>query len=522
MQEDFLRRAVKFFGKNFLFLTVFITGAAVLIVEVVAMRILSPYFGNTIFTDSSVITVILAALSVGYYVGGKFADSHPSASWFFGIILLSGLFLLLLHFFSAVVLAILSIVFSIIIGPLASSFVLFFFPALLLGTLSPYAIKLQSIYFPGQGVGTVAGKVFFWSTLGSIAGSLSTGFVLIPNFGVDQIIISTGIVLFFLGFLPLIKIGVDKKNLYKFLVAFFIITASTVFIGYQTDKNIVYSKDGVYEKITIRDGDYKNRPVRFFQQDHSLSGGMFLDSDNPADLMFDYTKYYSLYKIFTPDIKNVLIIGGGAYSIPKAILQELPDATIDVSEIEPSLFDLAKKYFGVADSPRLHNYTEDGRRLLTFSDKKYDMIFSDVYFSLYSVPVHFTTQEFFKIVKGKLNKDGILVINIIGDLSPDRRSLIMSEIKTLQTIFDNSYFFAVESPKKIGVQNIMAVGYNSGKKIDLNDLFVTNHKDSFIRDLKNKVISIDKFDLSSQLVLTDNFAPVEYLTAKILNRKFGN
>ena len=91
---------------------------------------------------------------------------------------------------------------------------------------------------------------------------------------------------------------------------------------------------------------------------------MFLDSTDPADLVYDYTKYYSLYKVFTPRVQNALVLGGGAYSIPKALLHELPDAVIDVAEIEPSFLDLARQYFGAADSPRLRNHVEDGRRFL--------------------------------------------------------------------------------------------------------------------------------------------------------------
>lgn len=188
---------MEYIKKYFLLATVFITGASVLIIEIVALRILSPFYGNTIFTVSSVITVILAALSLGYYVGGKLADRHPSTRVFFGIILISGLALLLLHFLGAIILPILSLLLSISTGPLVSSMFLFLVPALLLGTLSPYAIKLQSVQFPQEGVGSVAGKIFFWSTLGSIVGSLLAGFVLIPKFGIDQIIIANGMVLFF-------------------------------------------------------------------------------------------------------------------------------------------------------------------------------------------------------------------------------------------------------------------------------------------------------------------------------------
>ncbi len=178
---------------------VFITGASVLIVEVVGVRVLSPFYGNTIFTVSSVISVILLALSCGYYAGGRVADRHPTLQYFFGLILVSGLTLLFFYCLGTIVLPILSSKLSISLGPLVSATLLFLLPALLLGMLSPYAVKLQSVQFPEQGVGSVAGSIFFWSTLGSIAGSLSAGFVLIPHVGIDRILIANGVALSTLG-----------------------------------------------------------------------------------------------------------------------------------------------------------------------------------------------------------------------------------------------------------------------------------------------------------------------------------
>lgn len=504
---------LKFFKQNILLIAVFMTGACVLIVEVVATRVLSPFYGNTIFTVSSVISVILAALSLGYYLGGRFADRHPSLRWFFSIILLSGLVLLFFHFISTIALPILGYTLSISTGPLVASLILFFPPAFLLGTLSPYAVKLQSMNFPEQGVGTVAGKIFFWSTFGSIVGSLLAGFVLIPHFGVDNIIIANAVLLFCLGLIPLFILG-EKKNLIKAAIALIILVA----ISQTTDRNILYRKDGIYEKITIFDGQLAGRPVRFFQQDRSVSGAMFLDSNDPKDLAYDYTKHYSLYKIFNPKVANALVMGGGAYSIPKVLLAELPKANIDVAEIEPSLHELAKKYFGLKDDPRLHNYTDDGRRLLHDSNKNYDLIFSDVYYSLYSIPAHFTTVEFFKIAKDKLNQDGVFIANMIGDLSRQQPSLIMSEIKTFQTIFPNSYFFAVESAEKTQLQNIIFVGYNSQKHIDLNAPVITANADPIIRSLRDRVINTDRFELSPYPIMTDNYSPVEYLTGQALQR----
>jgi hypothetical protein len=204
------------------------------------------------------------------------------------------------------------------------------------------------------------------------------------------------------------------------------------------------------------------------------------------------------------------------------LLRELPDANVDVAEIEPSLYELAKKYFNLPQSPRLHNHVEDGRRLLQDSSQKYDLIFSDVYYSFFAVPPHFTTREFFAIAKSRLNTGGIIVVNMIGDLSRQQPSLILAEIKTFQAVFPNSYFFAADSPEKTYSQNIMLVGCNSDFRLDLESPSITGYKDPFIRFIGYKLIDVDhRFELSPYPVLTDNFAPVEYLTAQVLRRAFS-
>ena len=144
------------FKRYGLLASVFITGAAVLIVEITATRILSPYFGNTIYTVSSVIGVVLAALSIGYYVGGIMSDKYPSLKIFFAIIVVSGFTVLLLRLLIYFSLPFLANNFSLISGPLISSLFLFFLPSFLLGTLSPYAIKLQQKSLEKEGVGKAA------------------------------------------------------------------------------------------------------------------------------------------------------------------------------------------------------------------------------------------------------------------------------------------------------------------------------------------------------------------------------
>src|SRR6266545_3862461 len=202
---------MKFLRRALLPVVVFVTGACVLVIEIVATRILAPYFGNTIYSVSSVISVVLAALSVGYWIGGRLADRYPLKKLFFMIITFSGVTVLCLEYMQTTLLPTLGYTLPLTIGPLIMSCLLFFIPSFVLGTLSPFAIALRKQEAKGQGVGTTAGEMFFFSTVGSIVGSLLAGFVLIPLFGIKSIIVGVGIVLFLLGLIPLALLGLERK-----------------------------------------------------------------------------------------------------------------------------------------------------------------------------------------------------------------------------------------------------------------------------------------------------------------------
>ena len=168
-----------------LLLSVTLAGMAVLIIEITATRMLAPFFGNSIFTISSVIGIVLAALGLGYYLGGSLADRKLSAVWFFTLILAAGFSVLLLQLLNAALLPRIAYKLSLVDGPLIVSLLMFFLPALFLAMLSPYAIALLHAREADRGVGKASGLVFFWSHLwGSIAGSLGTGFLLIPHWGI--------------------------------------------------------------------------------------------------------------------------------------------------------------------------------------------------------------------------------------------------------------------------------------------------------------------------------------------------
>ncbi len=501
---------MKFFGSSkFLLATVFITGAAVLVIEVLAVRMLSPYFGNTIFSVSSIISVILLALSVGYYFGGILADKFPKPEVFYGLIFLSGITVFCVHIINTLFVPYLGFVFPITYGPLIVSLLLFLIPALLLGTLSPFVIKLVSLSLPSSGIGATSGKVFFFSTLGSIFGSLFAGFYLIPHFGVASILISVSLVLSILGIIPILF--TDKK---KTFIGILVIVASISFGVKPTQAdNVLYESSGLYSKISIIDSVFDGLPTRLLLLDKNNSSGMVLET---GGLAFSYTKYYKLFELVVPEAKNFLVIGGGAYSVPADIINLRPDAVVHVSEIEPSLIELAYKYFSLQNTDRLVNHLEDGRRFLHDTDEKFDFIFGDGFASLYSVPTHMTTFEFFEEIKKKLSDSGAVAINFIGSLEEANESFILSEIRTFQTVFPNSYFFAVRDKDSDGVQNMIFLGINGERKIDFSPNSLSKTNEPILFDLENHLVDPNDFDLEKYPLLTDDFAPVDYLISKLL------
>ena len=211
-------------------------------------------------------------------------------------------------------------------------------------------------------------------------------------------------------------------------------------------------------------------------------------------------------------------MGGGIYSVPKELLEDIPGVFVDVSEIEPELYDLAKEYFGLADDPHLKNYIVDGRRFLHDTPHRYDFIFTDAYKSLYSVPVHLTTKEFFELAKNKLSPGGVFMANVIGSLAPDTPSFTLSEMKTFRNVFPNSYFFGTESATSHNPQNLIFVGINGDEAVDFSDSRVLYDKNPIIRTLEQKLVDVNAIDLSPHIIFTDRYAPVEYYSANFFRR----
>jgi spermidine synthase len=249
-----------------------------------------------------------------------------------------------------------------------------------------------------------------------------------------------------------------------------------------------------------------------------VSGGVFLDDGGMA---FDYTKYFDLYRLFTPELKTALAIGGGAYNVPAAILRDSPRATVDVAEIDPTLHALALRYFALPDDPRLRNHVIDGRRFLHDAAQRYDLIFSDAYRSFVSAPPQFTTREFFSLAKSRLRQDGVLIANFYGSLAPDSRAMIYAVLRTMRSVFPQVYVIATADPASEKLQNFIFIGHNvpgPDGRIDLRQATAVEFAYPRLKGIAAQELKPAQALLDSHPVLTDDFAPVEYYAASTIRR----
>ncbi len=502
------------------YVTVFLTGAAVLIFEVTAIRMLSPYFGSSLYVLSSVLTVVLAALSLGYYFGGRIADKYTHYVPLYLIITTAGVVMLFLLVVSQFLLPISPQLFSIISGPLVMGMGLFFIPALLLGADSPYVIKLLTNNLSQEHSGAVVGSTFFWSTIGSIVGSLSAGFYLIPNLGLNNTIVSVSVFLVIWGILSILilnKFG-DKNYppspIKALSLKLLIMIVTTLFLSYQalnvslfnSNVKLLYKTDGYYSKLQVIEVNLHGNDYRFLKQDNNFSSASI---PNENTIVLGYTQLAVLYKEINPEAKNFLVLGAGAYSIPRHIHRLNPEINISVFEIEEKLKSVAVEYFELPETDKIKNVVGDARILLRDSPEKYDVIFSDVMNSGFYIPPHLSSQEFFMEMKKKLSPEGVIFVNFIGVIPFKPMSLTGSMIKTITSIFPNYEIVALDSAKSTKLRNIVFILRHDNQKINLPDVVIDDMINSNKKQISELIVDKNSFDLENQVIFTDNLSKVE-------------
>ncbi len=487
---------------------VFICGAVVMVLELVGSRVLAPYLGTSIIVWSSLIGVILGCLSLGYWYGGRLADSRPDSRTFSLIILAAGILVGAIAFLKEIVLLFLqNCLADIQIAAPVATMLLFGLPSMLLGMITPYAVRLKmgDVIHSGATVGTL----YAISTVGSIFGTFLAGYYLIAFFGSTKILIVLSLVLVLTSALAHGKSGrILKSCIILFLLAGAAAMESASAARQREgfyDIDTRYSRVWIYETVHPRTG----KAIRaLVTSPGEIQSAMLLDGSN--DLALTYTKYYRIAHHFRPTVSEALLIGGAGYSYAKDYLQKRQTARLDVVEIDSGMTLLAKKHFNLMENSRLNIIHEDGRTYLNKTAKRYDAIFCDAFTSLYTIPFQLTTREAVTKMHGLLNDEGVVLVNIISSIAGDAGMFLRAEYATYKSVFPQVLLFPVGNPADgTRSQNIILAALKSNRRPALT---------SRNPELAGYLAHAWTGEVASDVpVLTDDFAPVDSYILRMLN-----
>jgi spermidine synthase len=436
---------------------VFVSGAVVLGMEIAASRVVAPFFGNSLFVWGSLIGVVLAGLSIGYWAGGWLADRWPTPSLLAAVMGLGALLVLAIPVFDEPVLeAIVNWDPGPRLNPLFASIALFGPASVVLAGVAPIAVRLwaRSLATLGQ----TAGRLFAISTAGSIAGTFATAFWLIPEFGTDQLLGIAAATLFAAAAIVALS---ERLILITALTAAGVALAGYAAVelapetggtlsrvqarnwsplyrtsGYvkgqepadTTGLRLRYSKDTRYHRLSVAD-DETTRYLRF---DNSYQSGMIIN--RPFATAFEYADFFHLLRAYNPNARRVLFIGLGGGSSPKRLWRDFPDLQLQAVELDPVVVDVAYRFFELPRDDRLQVAVEDGRRYLDDNEGRYDAILIDAFFAD-AIPFHLFTTEFMELARSRLNPGGVIMTNAIGSIAGARSRLFRSVYRTYRAVF---------------------------------------------------------------------------------------
>src|ERR1700730_14386084 len=351
----------------------FITGAIVMSFEMLGSRYLNPYFGRGIYTWASLISTVLAALTVGYFGGGVVADRRPSARVLGTAVLIGSAFVLVLPFVSTVILErLLDAIDDIKAGSLVSAFVLMFFPVAFYGAYSPFAIRL--LLRSTDSSGGVSGGVYAISTAGSIVGTLGTTFFLIPAIGTRTITYTLGAAGLACG---AALVAFPSRRRTTVLALLGISALAGIVMGSSPAQsaeifdrpNVLAREEGQLPHI---EGPYNDIYVikrgNELLLTSRLKGWNYTESRiNLADadvIPANYLRMMTTALAYAPRVDSILMVGLGGGVLTTYVGHFLPEAQIDSVEIDRGVIDTAKTWFGVKETERTRLVESDGRVFL--------------------------------------------------------------------------------------------------------------------------------------------------------------
>ncbi|MGE5374237.1 MAG: spermidine synthase [Bacteroidota bacterium] len=504
--------------RRYLLFTVFISGMTTLAAELAAGRLIGNVFGTSNIVWASIIGLILIYLTVGYFIGGKWADANPTPGAMYRILAWGAFTLGLVPFVAGPVLRSAATAFEVLqVGILGASFIavliLFSVPITLLGTISPFAIRL-SVDDPAH-AGEVSGRIYATSTLGSFIGTFLPVLVFIPAIGTTRTFLLFSLILLFVALAGLGKYASRSAMLKLLWMPVVLVVVAMLWSGQALKHNTgqVYETESAYNYIQVAEQNgYTILRLNEGQGVHSIYNPNTLQYNGPWDQFLVGPYFYANRK--PSDIKRIAIVGLAAGTAARQMTAVYGNIPIDGFELDPKIVEVGKKYFDM-NMPNLNVHIGDGRLGLEQSPYKYDIIAVDAYRPPY-IPAHMTTQEFFEIAASHLTEDGVLVINSAS--VPGDRRLINGLATTMGTVFPSIY--TVDIPGSLNTMIFATRQQTQPENFAINLLSLS--KDPSVHPLliasMQTAFANMKSGYEKTTVFTDDHAPIEWIVNDMVIR----
>ena len=474
-----------------LYLTVTLTGAAVMILELLGTRIIGPYYGVNLYVWSSLIAVTLIALALGYFLGGVIVDRFPAVR-LAHIILSSAFTTVTVPFLTGPILRATDSL-GLRAGAFASALLLFMLPLTALAMVGPYVIKRATRDL--SGVGTAAGSVYAISTVGSVAGTLLLGFLLLPMFGTRAIIFSLSLLLATLA-VPVAWHEVRGISPSRFVWSILVVTAvigMTAASGLAAARNPIpgftvrSEAESLYGWVRVVDDE--RRGFRLLLSDASVISAVDLKQNWT---LLGYQEIMGLLPTIHPEAARALLIGlGGGH-----VAQNLKSKGImtDTIEINPAVADAARHFFQF--EPTGLFLVGDARYEIKHLMTPYDLIIHDC-FTGGAEPTHLLCREMLSALRDLLNHRGILALNYVGFTRGEGAEAVAAVHQTLTSVFPQVRVFITDKNEFTDF-----VFLASGEPVHLDPLS-EDRRVRWLLDHEHTILSNESF------TITDDYSPKE-------------
>ncbi|HUE98719.1 MAG TPA: fused MFS/spermidine synthase [Anaerolineales bacterium] len=504
--------------RHYLLFTVFISGMTTLAAELAAGRLLGNVFGTSNIVWTSIIGLILIYLTFGYFLGGKWADANPTPAALYRVLAWGAFTLGLIPYLAGPVLRSAASAFEFLqVGLLGASFlavlILFIVPITLLGTVSPFAIRLS--VDDTAHAGQISGRIYAISTLGSFIGTFLPTLVTIPAIGTKNTFLVFSLLLLFVALAGLGRFA-SQRDMLRHLWMPAVLAIVAVLSSGQALKSStgqVYETESAYNYIQVAEQNgFMILRLNEGQGVHSIYHPQILQHNGPWDQFLVSPYFYAGRK--PADVTRVAIIGLAAGTTARQMTAVYGDIPIDGFEIDPEIVEVGQKYFGMT-MPNLNVEIGDGRLNLEQSPHKYDIIAVDAYRPPY-IPPHMTTQEFFQIAASHLTDDGVLTLNSAS--VPGDRRLINGLATTMGTIFPSIY--TVDIPGSLNTMIFATKQKTTAENFATN--LVALSQDPTVHPLLINTMQTTFANLrtgyETTTVFTDDHAPIEWIVNDMVIR----